>query len=144
MTAMDEGTFGVLEMQALLEDVFAPWIQELKIVAVEVTHQGGRFELPENADLSREGGIICGQAIAAVADTVGVLSLSAHNGRFRQVTTVDMTTHFMRPLMKGSVEAEVTILSNGRRMATLRVDFRQAGKEKICAGATCAYAYLDG
>lgn len=142
--AADNGNgFGVSEMQALLTDAFAPWIQLLKIEPLEVTAQGGRFELPENADLSREGGIVCGQAIAAVADTVGVLSLSAHNGRFRQVTTVDMTTHFMRPLMKGGVEAEVTILSNGRRMATLRVDFRQSGKDKICAGATCAYAYLD-
>lgn len=137
-------TFGISEMQALLAEMFAPWIQLLNIEATEVTAQGGHFELPENADLSREGGIICGQAIAAVADTVGVLCLSAHNGRFRQVTTVDMTTHFMRPLMKGAVEAKVTILSNGRRMATLRVDFRQAGKNKVCAGATCAYAYLDG
>lgn len=143
MTAKDDNDFGVAEMQALLEDAFAPWIQQLQIKPLEVTAQGGRFELPENADLSREGGIVCGQAIAAVADTVGVLSLSAHNGRFRQVTTVDMTTHFMRPLIKGAVEAEVTILSNGRRMATLRVDFRQSGKNKICAGATCAYAYLD-
>lgn len=143
MTEEDGKDFGVPEMQNLLAEAFAPWIQQLKIMPLEVSAQGGRFELPENADLSREGGIVCGQAIAAVADTVGVLCLSAHNGRFRQVTTVDMTTHFMRPLMKGGVEAEVTILSNGRRMATLRVDFRQSGKEKICAGATCAYAYLD-
>ncbi len=144
MSESDSKSFGVPEIQALLTEMFAPWIQLLDIRPVEVTAKGGRFELPENADLSREGGIICGQAIAAVADTVGVLCLSAHNGRFRQVTTVDMTTHFMRPLMKGAVEAEVTILSNGRRMATLRVDFRQTGKDKICAGATCAYAYLDG
>ena len=143
MTDEDGKDFGVPEMQNLLAEAFAPWIQQLKIMPLEVTAQGGRFELPENADLSREGGIVCGQAIAAVADTVGVLCLSAHNGHFRQVTTVDMTTHFMRPLMKGGVEAEVTILSNGRLMATLRVDFRQSGKEKICAGATCAYAYLD-
>lgn len=143
MTEPHEQSFGVPEMHALLAEMFAPWIQQLQIRPMEVTPRGGRFELPENADLSREGGIVCGQAIAAVADTVGVLCLSAHNGRFRQMTTVDMTTHFMRPLMKGPVEAEVSILSNGRRMATLRVDFRQAGQDKICAGATCAFAYLD-
>ncbi len=143
MTTENGSAFGISEMQDLLADAFAPWIQQLGIKPLEVTAQGGRFALPENGDLSREGGIVCGQAIAAVADTVGVLCLSAHNGRFRQMTTVDMTTHFMRPLMKGAVEAEVTVLSNGRRMATLRVDFRQGGKDKICAGATCAYAYLD-
>ena len=55
-----------------------------------------------------------------------------------------MTSHFIRPLMKGDVEAEVAILSNGRRMATLRVDVKQKGSPKIAAGATCACAYLDG
>ncbi len=144
MTDKETNGFGVPEMQALLAEMFAPWVQRLQIEPLEVTATGGRFALPENDELSREGGIVCGQAIAAVADTVGVLCLSAHNGRFRQMTTVDMTTHFLRPLMKGGVEAEVSILSNGRRMATLRVDFRQAGKDKVCAGATCAYAYLDG
>jgi uncharacterized protein (TIGR00369 family) len=143
LTGDKNNDYGVAGMTVLLAEAFAPWIRQLDIRPLEVTAKGGRFQLPENPDLSREGGIICGQAIAAVADTIGVLCLSAHNGHYRQMTTVDMTTHFMRPLMKGAVEADVTILSNGRRMATLRVDFRQAGKEKICAGATCAYAYLD-
>lgn len=131
-------------MKRLLTDKFAPWIQQLGIEPVEITPDGGRFWLPENADLSRQGGIICGQAIASAADTVGVLALSAHNDAFRAMTTVDMTTHFMRPLMKGGAMATVTILSNGRRMATVRVDFSPADSAKICAGATCAYAYLDG
>jgi len=130
-------------LSTILKENFAPWIQALNITPVEITANGAKFIMPENADLSREGGIICGQALASLADTVGVLALFAHNDTFRMLTTVDMTTHFMRPAMKGAVEAEVTILSNGRRMATLRIDIRQAGSPKIAAGATCAYAYLD-
>jgi len=141
---MSEEEFTLEDMAKLLHDGFAPWIQELDIQPVSITEKGAIFSMPENGDLSREGGIVCGQAIASLADTVGVLSLCAHNKRYRPLTTVDMTSHFMRPLMKGEVEAEVTILSNGRRMATLRVDVRQKGSSKIAAGATCAYAYLDG
>ena len=141
---MPEEEFTLDDMSELLNDGFAPWIQELCIQPISITEKGAIFNMPENGDLSREGGIVCGQAIASLADTVGVLSLCAHNKRYRPLTTVDMTSHFMRPLMKGDVEAEVTILSNGRRMATLRVDVRQKGSPKIAAGATCAYAYLDG
>lgn len=141
---MSEDDFTLGDMSELLRDGFAAWIQKLGIQPIAITEKGAIFNMPENGDLSREGGIVCGQAIASLADTVGVLSLCAHNKRYRPVTTVDMTNHFMRPLMKGDVEAEVTIMSNGRRMATLRVDVRQKGSPKMAAGATCAYAYLDG
>ena len=135
----DKTTF----MESLLEDAFAPWIQQIGIAPHTVTDQGARFSVPTNPELSREGGIVCGQAIAAVADTVGVLTLCAHNGEYRAMTTVDMTTHFMRPVMDGAMEVEAFIQSNGKRMATVRIECRQEGKPKLCAASTCAYAYLD-
>jgi uncharacterized protein (TIGR00369 family) len=137
------GEFGIPEVEALLKEGFAPWVQELGIEVAELTPTGGLFRLPENPRLSRIGGIVCGQAIGAVADTVSVLALWGVSGRFRNVTTVDMTTHFMRPLMAGGVEAVVEAVSNGRRMAVTRVEFRQARAEKIAAVATCAFAYLE-
>ena len=140
---VEQGNFGVEEMEILLREAFAPWVQQLAISPQAVTETGARFTIPHNEDFSREGGIVCGQALSAIADTVGVLALAAHNNAYRQMTTVDMTTHFMRPVIGTSMEATVSILSNGRRMATVRVDIRQTGKPKICAGATCAYAYLD-
>lgn len=141
---MDGDAFGIAEMEALYAEAFAPWIQQLAIRPTQVTETGARFTLPENPDLAREGGIVCGQAIAAVADTVGVLTLAAKNGRYRQMTTVDMASNFLRPLMNGAVEVEATVLSNGRRMATVRIDFRQGDGGKIGATGTCVYAYLDG
>jgi len=141
---MPEETFDVSDLEILLQNAFAPWILQLGIRIGTITETGARFVVPENPDLSREGGIVCGQSIAAVADTVGVLALAAKNNRYRQMTTVDMTSNFMRPLMKGDVQVGVTILSNGRRMATVRADFWQKDPAKIGATATCVYAYLDG
>ena len=131
-------------MKSILAEMFAPWIHRLDITPGEITETGAVFTVPENAELMREGGIVCGQAVSAIADTVGVLTLVGHLDKFRMMTTVDMTTHFMRPVMAGEIEVVVTILSNGRRMATVRLDFRNTGNPKLCAGATCAYAYLDG
>ena len=134
------------QAQALLGEVFAPWIQALGLRVDAVTDTGMRFTLPRNAELSRGGGegggVVCGQAIAAAADTGSVVTLCAINGQFRPCTTVDLTTHFMRPLAEGDVEIAIEILSNGRRMATTRAEFRAPGG-KLAASATCAFAYLD-
>ena len=134
------------QAQALLGEVFAPWIQQLSLRVEEVGDAEVRFTLPGNSDLSRGGGegggVVCGQAVAAAADTGSVVTLAALNGAFRPCTTVDLTTHFMRPLPEGDVEVTITALSNGRRMATTRAEFRAPGG-KIAATATCAFAFLD-
>lgn len=132
--------------QTLLGEVFAPWIQALKIQATEIRADGASFVMPGNPDLSRGGGegggVVCGQAVSAAADTTSVVALAAVAGRFRPCTTVDLTTHFMRPLPEGDVEITVHVLSNGRRMATTRAELRAPGG-KLAATATCAFAFLD-
>ena len=141
MTADDDA---IIRMKDFLSEAFAPWVQQLNIEPAAITETGAVFNVPASGTLARTGGIVCGQALSAIADTIGVLTLIGHNNDDRIMTTVDMTTHFMRPVMTGDVEATVTLLSNGRRMATARIDIRQAGNPKVCAGATCAYAYVDG
>jgi uncharacterized protein (TIGR00369 family) len=146
--------WGTEEAQALLAEIFAPWAQALGLRVVAVDAAGARFLLPGNPALTRGGGegsgTVCGQAIAAAADSAAVVALAAHNGRFRPCTTVDMTTHFLRPMPEGDVEIIVTVLSNGRRMAAARAEFRAlptasggAADARLGATATCGFAYLD-
>ncbi|MGB0410261.1 MAG: PaaI family thioesterase [Pikeienuella sp.] len=132
---------------ALHDEIFAPWIQALGLRIVTIGADACTFTLPEGADLTRGGGagggVVCGQAVSAAADTASVLTLSALNGRFRACTTVDLTAHFMRPLPQGDVDMRVEALSNGRRMAVTRTEFRASGSPKIAATVTCAFAYLE-
>lgn len=143
---MSDESWDTTRIQAFLEEAFAPWVKLLGLRVEEVLEDGARFTLPENADLARGGGegggVISGQAIAAAADTCSVLALCAVNNAFRPCTTVDLTTHFMRPLRVGDVDIRVEALSNGRRMATLRVECR-GDNGKLAAVATLAFAYLD-
>ncbi len=136
--------------QELLGEVFAPWVMALDLRVVEISASTATFAMPASAELSRGGGagggVVCGQAIGAAADTCSVVALSAFNGTFRPCTTVDMTTHFLRPLPEGDAEITVTALSNGRRMATTRIEVRaltDGAPGKLAASATCAFAYLD-
>jgi len=137
-------------LTALYAEVFAPWVQALGLIPIEVTATGATFRLPCGPQVARGGGdgpaVLCGQAMAAAADTASVLALSALNGRFRNCTTVDLTTHFLRPVLTPKAEVRVEALSNGRRMATTRVEIRplDAGAPgKLAATATCAFAYLE-
>lgn len=135
------------QVSALQKEVFAPWIQELRIISTSIDEIGCKFSFPGDSNLTRGGGkgggVVCGQALSAVADTASVLTLSALNGRFRACTTVDLTAHFMRPVAEGDVEVKITALSNGRRMAVTRAEFRAAGSPKLAATVTCAFAYLE-
>jgi acyl-coenzyme A thioesterase PaaI-like protein len=99
--------------------------------------------LPENKDLVHVGGVICGQATAAAADTCAVVALSAANGRFRLCSTVDLSVKFMRPLPPGDAEIRVSVLSNGKRMAYTQADIFAAGSEKTAVTTMMTFAYLE-
>lgn len=134
--------FGIREAGEMLATAFAPWVSELGLKPVAFDGSGGDFLLPENPKLVHIGGVVCGQATASAADTCSVVTLSALNGRFRMVTTVDLTAHFIRPLPPGDVEIRVDVLSNGKRMAFTRAEMRAKGEAKVAMSATMAFAYL--
>ncbi len=136
----------------LIETVFAPWVQELGLQIGNVTETECDFILPAGASLVRQAGfgpensappIVCGQALAAAADTVSVLGLALINGKIRPNTTTDFSIRFLRPVFQGNVTILVRPLSNGKRLAVTEVSFFGEGSEKLCAHATCTFAFLD-
>jgi acyl-coenzyme A thioesterase PaaI-like protein len=134
--------FGLEEAKDLLNAAFAPWVRELGLKPVNLSEKGASFIMPENELLVHVGGVVCGQATASAADTCSVVALSAANGRFRVCTTVDLTTHFIRPLQPGDVEIRIDILSNGKKMAFTRAEMFANGQTKPAVSATMAFAYL--
>jgi acyl-coenzyme A thioesterase PaaI-like protein len=135
--------FGACQANDLLSRIFAPWIVDLGLQAIGFDGRGGQFLLPDNPKLVHVGGVICGQATASAADTVSVVTLAAMNGRFRICTTVDLTTHFIRPLPPGDVEIRCEVLSNGKRLAFTRVEQRTKGDARVAVSATMAFAYME-
>ena len=143
---MTQDAFGPEDATRLLQEVFAPWVAEIGLEPLVFSDRQARFRLPENPRLALRGGpgqgVLCGQAVAAVADTAVVLALSGANGRFRVCTTVDLSVSFIRPL-SGPAEVTVDIESNGRKMAVARVSLRAEGAEKAAALATATFMYLE-
>jgi acyl-coenzyme A thioesterase PaaI-like protein len=69
--------FDLAAARALLGEVFAPWVRELGLEVVALGKDEATLRLPFSERLCREGGVICGQALMAAADTAMVFAVSA-------------------------------------------------------------------
>lgn len=144
---MSGGGFGPAEAAALLDAVFADWVRALGLEAVALGPGEARFRVPANDALALRGGpgagVVCGQAVAALADTAAVLALAGANGRFRNCTTVTLTVSYLRPLRLGPLAVEVTVPANGRTLATCEVTLRGEADAKPAARASVTFLYLE-
>jgi uncharacterized protein (TIGR00369 family) len=129
-------------LQDALAAYFAPWVQALGM-QVEAVGQGSvTLRLPQNDQLSRVGGIVCGQAMMAAADTAMALALIRHFGQFRPCTTVQLSSSFLKPLSGQDALVEARVLRAGKTMVFGEIDLRGATDGKSVCRASTTYALL--
>jgi uncharacterized protein (TIGR00369 family) len=129
-------------LQAALPEYFAPWVQALELEVDAFDPQGVTLRLPQNAQLSRTGGMVCGQAMMAAADTAMVLALINHFGEFRPCTTVQMNSSFLKPLSNQDALVEARVIRAGKSLAFGEIDIRGADDGKSVSRFTTTYALL--
>lgn len=129
-------------LQAALPDCFAPWVQALGLQVASCDSQGVTLRLPQNPQLARVGGMLCGQAMMAAADTAMVLALINHFGAFKPCTTVQMNSSFLKPLSNQDALVEARVLRAGKSLAFGEIDIRGADDGKSVCRATTTYALL--
>ena len=128
------------ELQALLAEVFAPWVQALQLTIEEVKDGELTLRMKFDQQLCREGGIVCGQSMMAISDTAMVLAICSASKGYRQMGTVDQTTHFMKPISNKDVLAKATVTRLGKTMAFAQTTIYADGDAKPAGIATAAYA----
>src|ERR1700742_484084 len=146
-------TFDIADARRVLSDVFAPWVQDLKLSIERIEcdppatapadwQPGAVLRMPFSERLCRHGGIVCGQALMALADTSMVIAILAANRGYRPMTTVDQTTHFMRAVTASDVLADARVVRLGRTMSFGRVTLLTATDNKPVAMVSSAFAML--
>jgi uncharacterized protein (TIGR00369 family) len=146
-------TFDIEEARRVLRDVFAPWVQDLGLSIVEIESDppaaaaadwlpGAVLRMAFSDRLCRHGGIVCGQALMALADTAMVIAVLAANRGYRPMTTVDQTTHFMRPVAQSDVLADARVVRLGRTMSFGRITLSGSTDNKPVAMVSSAFAML--
>ena len=131
-------------LNAALADLFAPWVQALNLRTESFAESSVTLRLPQSDQLSRTGGMLCGQAMMAAADTAMVLALINHFGEFRPCTTVQMSTSFLRPLSRQDALVTASLVRVGKAMAFGEIDIRGADDGKTSCRASTTYALQAG
>ena len=144
--------FGIGEARRVLGEVFAPWVLDLNLsiegfdfsppADTPDWQPGAILRMPFSERLCRNGGVVCGQALMAFADTAMVIANLAANRGYRPMTTVDQTTHFMRAAT-GDVLADARVVRLGRTMSFGRVTLVGATDNKPVAMVSSAFAMLN-
>ena len=129
-------------LQEALTAYFAPWVQALQLNVEGFGTQGVTLRLPQNEQLSRVGGMLCGQAMIAAADTAMVLALIQHFGGFRPCTTVQMSSSFLKPVSGQDALITARVVRAGKSLAFGEIDLCAAADGKSACRVSTTYALL--
>jgi acyl-coenzyme A thioesterase PaaI-like protein len=129
-------------LQRALSELFAPWVQALNLQVERQDADGVTLRLPQSDQLSRVGGILCGQAMMAAADTAMVLALIQHFGAFKPCSTVQLSSTFMKPLSGQDALVSARLLRVGKAMAFGEIDLSGAEDGKSVFRASTTYALM--
>ena len=85
---------------AVLQETFdrlgAEYVKRLGLRIVAVEPGAVTLALPVTPELVHGGGVLCGQAILAAADTAMLLAMIAELGEFKPMTTVQLQASFVQ------------------------------------------------
>ena len=147
-----EPPFGLLAAGRLIAKAFAPWVQDLALLveSVETTRPdsapvdwqpGAVVRLPYSPKICSDDEVICSQALMALADAAMAVACSAAWNGYRPMSTIDQTTHFLRPA-KFDLLADARILRIGRSTSFGRVTILGAADMRPVGTVASAYAML--
>ncbi len=130
-------------LNADLAHVAAPWVKALQLRVVDANEAQTRLVMPITAELVHGGGVVCGQALMAAADTAMVMAASAALGGFKPMTTVQLQTSFLRPVPADALELHIScrILRKGKSLVFGEVEICTSDG-RMAAHATTTYALL--
>ena len=147
----ETGAFGIDDARRVLSEVFAPWVQDLGLSVEAINHEppeaAGDWQpravlrMAFSERLCRDGGVVCGQALMALADTAMVIACSAAWNGYRPMSTIDQTTHFLRPV-NCDIVADARVVRIGRNTSFGRVMLLCAADKRPVGMVATAYSML--
>lgn len=142
MSDTSPATIGLDDLQRCLGDWFAPWIQDLGLRVESFGEGEATLRLPFSTRLTRTGGMVCGQALMAVADTAMVLAIVTRLGTRRPMTTVQQNSSFLKPLSDQDARVTARVVRAGKSLVFGEIDIAGADDGKSVCRASTTYALL--
>jgi len=128
------------QAQSHLADHFSTWVLDLNLSVTSVDESHILMRMPVSARLERVGGMVSGQALAALADTSMIMALAGMVGEFVPAATTDLHTQFLRPATGPAILARAEVIRLGTSLAFTRAELsaEETGKPVSLASATLA------
>ncbi|HEX8774729.1 MAG TPA: PaaI family thioesterase [Pyrinomonadaceae bacterium] len=132
------------EEKRRLHEIFAqiPFVHLLGMELEEVERGAATIRMEVADRLRRNGGIVHGGAIASLMDSAAAFAIMTLLEPGKSTTTIDLTIHYLRPLLKGQARAHARVVRSGRRVTVVSVDVMNES-EVVAATALTSYLMLD-
>lgn len=127
------------DAQTFLDQNFAPWVRALDLTFTDISQGKATATMPITAQTTRMGGILSGQALAAMADTIMVFACFAHYGEVKPVATTNLDTQFLRPGVGTHVRCEASVVRAGKALIFTRATLIAEPSQKEIAVATATF-----
>jgi uncharacterized protein (TIGR00369 family) len=126
-----------------MQDTPRHLFSQLDFRDVEVSDERVVIDLAHRPDLVNRRGALQGGLVATLIDIAAGRLADRHIGPGQDVTTADMTVHFLAPVLEGPARAEATVVRTGRRLSIIAVDVSDAARGRLAARATLSFAVLE-
>lgn len=130
--------------QELIDKSFesVPYAKFLGIEMVGVERGKAVMRLPVHDGLKRNGGVVHGGATASLIDTTAAFAIMTVLEPGQATSTVDLTLHYLRPVVSGNMTATARVVRSGRRIVIAAVDVVDS-EENLVATALTTYIRIN-
>ena len=119
----DDGTLTPEQEQYVREAFEAvPFAHFLGIRLGALKRGEATLHLELRDELRRNNGVAHGGVAASLADTAAAFAILTVIEPGQTTTTVDLTIHYLRPLLRGQATAKARVVRLGRRIITISVE----------------------
>lgn len=139
MASSEAAPLSVAQIQAILDENFANWVRALDLTVTQASPEGVELRMPLADHLARVGGIVSGQALAALADTAMVLAAVAHAGEMKLFATTDLHSQFLRPGAGSAILCRAEVVRAGKALVFARAEMREESSDKLVSTATATF-----
>jgi len=126
------------EQEQRIREAFrgVPFARFLGIELGEMKRGAATLQLEIRDELRRNNGFAHGGVVASLADTAAAFAILTLLEPSETTTTIDLTIHYLRPLVKGRATAEARIVRAGRRVLVISVDVLDDAKALVATALT--------
>jgi uncharacterized protein (TIGR00369 family) len=116
-----------------------PFAQLLGLKLGALARGSAELKLNIREELKRNRGLVHGGVTASLIDTAAAFAILTLLEPGQRTSTVDLTIHYLRPLLKGKTTAQARVVRAGRRLIVVSVDVFDESEVLV---ATALTSYL--